>query len=62
MHFPRFRLALACALMGSPLAAGRGQTAVPLADSESGAMRVRAFQLRDYQGSPVVVRVRDEPT
>lgn len=33
----------------------------PLADPESGAMLTRAFKPRDYQGSPVVVRVLEHP-
>ena len=61
MTFPRIQL-ISALLSACMLAAVlRAQSPDPLADPESGAMLVRAFKPRDYQGSPVVIRVLEHP-
>ena len=61
MLFPRIQLASALLLTCVLPAVSRAQSVDPLADPESGALLVRTFKPREYQGSPVVIRILEHP-
>lgn len=60
-HRSAFRLAALALLVWVLLPVLPAQPADPLADPESGALLIRPFRPRDYQGSPAVSRILEHP-
>ncbi|MBS0632747.1 MAG: response regulator [Verrucomicrobia bacterium] len=62
MNFPALRSAVLLTVFACTLpSVSFAQSPDPLADPESGALLIRPFRPRDYQGSPAVSRILEHP-